>query len=634
MGSAVSSSLCTHFRTQESEIFFKTFRQWYIRACDEFEQKPNQRVLKTVLSELLTGNPGNYDTEGFVLPLRGGLSDDAVIMALTETMLKLKGRCFVRGLDLADNLLTNRGVQQLCSAMENGVFLEYLDFSDNIFNVEGLCFLAAVLTTYDSLETLKMNGSRCDTCGASRLLYSLADNTSLKQLELQSSGINDDSRTELALLFSKNQSLESIDLRLNPISDEAINFAIEEGLVKNRFICSLLFGSNRNLEPSCIETKEYVLSRNDMVRNIFDAMLRNSMRKRFSVRPKMKLQRTLSVELPEFSESMKNKYMKMGISELKGRRPTMEDAATIITNFRGIPDETFIGVYDGHGGPQVSEFLSRNLHQIFAKKLDQYEEIKIEHDTHIIFQKKRESSHGSFYQNSPPKGVGLNPASGNPKRPSATTLSSLEDLESAATDEYLDEDDAIQVLLRESFLEANDTIYAQSIPNGSTAAVVFMRGERCFVANAGDTRIVLCRNSGALRLSVDHRPIDPEEADRISNLGGFVSKDFRVNGVLGVSRALGDSFLEPMVIADPYTNVVELSDKDEFLIIACDGVWDVVNDNLAVTTIREINDPRLASAHLRDFAYLQGSQDNITVVVATFNPSAFTLPNDVMISYS
>jgi len=93
-----------------------------------------------------------------------------------------------------------------------------------------------------------------------------------------------------------------------------------------------------------------------------------------------------------------------------------------------------------------------------------------------------------------------------------------------------------------------------------------------YTANVGDARIVLCRNGKALRLSYDHKGMDENEGRRISKAGGLILNN-RVNGVLAVTRALGDSYLKDLVTGHPYTTETVIQpDQDEFLILACDGV--------------------------------------------------------------
>ena len=92
-----------------------------------------------------------------------------------------------------------------------------------------------------------------------------------------------------------------------------------------------------------------------------------------------------------------------------------------------------------------------------------------------------------------------------------------------------------------------------------------------YCANAGDARGVLCRGGKAIRLTYDHKGSDKQEAKRIMDAGGFVMSG-RVNGVLAVTRSLGDSSMKEFVVGSPYTTETELYDEDEFVILACDGV--------------------------------------------------------------
>jgi protein phosphatase PTC1 len=83
--------------------------------------------------------------------------------------------------------------------------------------------------------------------------------------------------------------------------------------------------------------------------------------------------------------------------------------------------------------------------------------------------------------------------------------------------------------------------------------------------------ISLSRSGKAFRLSRDHKPEDADESKRITDLGGFVSAS-RVNGILAVSRALGDHVFKPFVAHKPFCRTTRLEEGDLFMILACDGV--------------------------------------------------------------
>ena len=130
---------------------------------------------------------------------------------------------------------------------------------------------------------------------------------------------------------------------------------------------------------------------------------------------------------------------------------------------------------------------------------------------------------------------------------------------------------------------------------GCTAVCAAVRDGMLVVANAGDSRCILSRGGTAIALTEDHKPNDPDEYARISKAGGFVA-DGRVNGSLNLSRALGDLEYKQakdlpaerqMVTAAPDIRQEKLHEEDEFFILACDGIWDVLTNQEAVDFVRE-----------------------------------------------
>jgi protein phosphatase PTC1 len=138
-----------------------------------------------------------------------------------------------------------------------------------------------------------------------------------------------------------------------------------------------------------------------------------------------------------------------------------------------------------------------------------------------------------------------------------------------------------------------------------------------YSANAGDARGVLCRGGKAVRLTYDHKGSDKQEAKRITDAGGFVMSG-RVNGVLAVTRSLGDSSMKEFVVGAPYTTETELCDEDEFLILACDGLWDVMGDQAAIDLVRDVDDAQQASQKLLKHALSHHTTDNVTILVVRF----------------
>ena len=143
---------------------------------------------------------------------------------------------------------------------------------------------------------------------------------------------------------------------------------------------------------------------------------------------------------------------------------------------------------------------------------------------------------------------------------------------------------------------------------------------RIYAANAGDARIVLGHGGKAHRMTKDHRTDDPDEVRRIEESGGFVFKG-RVLGILAVTRSLGDHCMKEYVIAKPYTSekdvVITSEEETSFIILACDGLWDVFKDQEAVDfVLARIDERDQVSKYLVAEALKRGSTDNITVCVA------------------
>lgn len=187
------------------------------------------------------------------------------------------------------------------------------------------------------------------------------------------------------------------------------------------------------------------------------------------------------------------------------------------------------------------------------------------------------------------------------------------------------------------------------------------------VANLGDCRAVMCRNGKALNLSVDHKPNREDERSRIEKAGGWIEtaevlniprlyrlhledeelveeteelvgwvEVHRVNSCLGMTRSIGDilikdkkkvqfkkDFLGELVLAEPEIQEGTITDKDEFILIACDGVWDVFTSQEAVDFVHSSlirkKSCQLIAEELVEMAIELGSLDNVTAIILFLN---------------
>ncbi|GMH07006.1 hypothetical protein Nepgr_008846 [Nepenthes gracilis] len=193
----------------------------------------------------------------------------------------------------------------------------------------------------------------------------------------------------------------------------------------------------------------------------------------------------------------------------------------------------------------------------------------------------------------------------------------------------------IERVITSAFLQT-DTAFAEAcssdagLASGTTALAAVVIGRSLVVANAGDCRAVLCRRGRTIEMSRDHKPHCCCEKKRIESSGGFVDDGY-LNGQLNVARALGDWHMEGMkdknggpLTAEPELMTMELTEEDEFLIIGCDGLWDVFRSQNAVDFARrrlqQHNDPTICSKDLVDEALKRKSSDNLAVVVICFQP--------------
>ncbi|THV05305.1 PP2C-domain-containing protein [Dendrothele bispora CBS 962.96] len=211
----------------------------------------------------------------------------------------------------------------------------------------------------------------------------------------------------------------------------------------------------------------------------------------------------------------------------------MEDAHAIVLDLDSSSSDTnaFFAVYDGHGGGTVAKFAGQNVH----KRL-------------------------------------------------------------VAEETYKEKEYA--TALKKAFLGTDEDLLATPAhardPSGCTAVAALVTQDKIYVANAGDSRSVISVKGAVKPLSFDHKPTNESEKARIIAGGGSVEFG-RVNGNLALSRAIGDfefkknyslSPEKQIITADPDIEVHTIDDEDEFLVLACDGIWDCLSSQQVVDFVR------------------------------------------------
>jgi protein phosphatase 1B len=275
--------------------------------------------------------------------------------------------------------------------------------------------------------------------------------------------------------------------------------------------------------------------------------------------------------------------LRFGLSSMQGWRIKMEDRHCAVVGLPQLKDWSFFAVFDGHAGARVAAHCAENLlNTIIGTE--------------------------SFRENA----VTLN---------KPVSKEQIESLKEGIREGFLQLDEKMKKLPK---VESGED------KSGTTAICAFIARTHIFIANLGDSRAVLSRSGKRVFSTTDHKPINPEEKERIQKAGGNVMIQ-RVNGSLAVSRALGDyeykqvegkNACEQLVSPMPEVSVEEQDNADEFLVLACDGIWDVMsNDDLCDFIRHQLSIYKslgTVCSSVIDTCLHKGSKDNMSVVLVTF----------------
>jgi len=166
--------------------------------------------------------------------------------------------------------------------------------------------------------------------------------------------------------------------------------------------------------------------------------------------------------------------------------------------------------------------------------------------------------------------------------------------------------------------------------SGSTAVCALVTHKYIVLVNCGDSRGLICTKGAPSLATIDHKPTDEEEKRRIEKAGGKVVNG-RVEGSLAVARALGDfeykkvkeiGPTQQMVSPEPDIYIKEIDPEDEFIVLACDGVWDVMNNNeickYISSRLKVTNNLETLAEEVLDTCLHKDSKDNMTIIIVTF----------------
>ncbi|KAH8848134.1 hypothetical protein MCOR27_010769 [Pyricularia oryzae] len=276
-------------------------------------------------------------------------------------------------------------------------------------------------------------------------------------------------------------------------------------------------------------------------------------------------------------------------------------------------DNGYFAIFDGHAGTFAADWCGKKLHLILEETIRKKPNVPIPELLDETF-----TTVDAQLEKLPVKNSGCTAAIAvlrwEDRVPSSQSATGSQPVAAAkASDEGLKPEDGKSN--DGASLRASDAAPPRPKPAVTKQRVLY-------TANVGDARIILCRSGKALRLSYDHKGSDENEGRRITNAGGLILNN-RVNGVLAVTRALGDTYMKELVTGHPYTTETVIQPElDEFLIIACDGLWDVCDDQEAVDQVRNIEDPAAAAKLLVNHALARFSTDNLSCMIVRFDKQA------------
>ena len=154
---------------------------------------------------------------------------------------------------------------------------------------------------------------------------------------------------------------------------------------------------------------------------------------------------------------------------------------------------------------------------------------------------------------------------------------------------------------------------------GNTATIIYLEYNKLYCANVCDSSCYIISNNKAEKISYDDKCIDKNEKNRIEKLGNHIYSE-RLEGILSITRALGDFNLKGNgLICLPHIKIYNLSHFNKFCVIASDGVWDVIDENLLFELSNGINNCKELCDIIVNEAINRGSEDNISCIVIGFN---------------
>jgi len=266
-------------------------------------------------------------------------------------------------------------------------------------------------------------------------------------------------------------------------------------------------------------------------------------------------------------EDGENSFIKFGVSGMQGWRKRMEDLYICQLNIGDKKQYDVFGVFDGHGGKEVSQFVKNH----FIDELQQNQNFKNNNirealtETFIKMDELMKTDEGKLELIEISKNC------------------LIEDEETKK--KFSELNDNSEIITNILGIKKYENNIAMTTGTTACVCVIDELNKNLYFANCGDSRVVLFKKNTAFPQSIDHKPNLPSEETRIINAKGWITMG-RVKGSLNVSRSIGDFYFktnsvdpkEQMITPIPEIIEAKYNEACEFIVIGCDGVWDCLEN--------------------------------------------------------
>lgn len=276
-------------------------------------------------------------------------------------------------------------------------------------------------------------------------------------------------------------------------------------------------------------------------------------------------------------------HLPYGMADTLGRNEHLSTIDLVVPRFNSSDSETLLGLFDGQdlssGGSKVAKYLHENFGHIFTMELK------------ALKTRQNESPVDALRR---------------------AFLALNKDLVTVAI-----EHSEKRSLSSHRGSSTPVVLSKEDLNSGGVATVAYLQSQELYVANVGDAQAMLIQSDGSHKiLTWKHDPAEPSERQRIRDAGGWVSRQGKLNDLLGVSRAFGYVDLMPAVQAAPHITQISITPQDETILIATKELWQYLTPGLVVDVTRSERGDLMRAAHkLRDLAIAYGATGKIMIMM-------------------